>query len=125
MPYTIPSGVPVEAFPCGLPEPAPSVRWDAPLAAVVDMCLANDRHDWVILADALERPVALIERAPLLLGMPFEHRPTILSAPTSREDVLRQALGRRCEERHRPLVCCDALHRYRGILRMETLLRSG
>jgi hypothetical protein len=88
-------------------------------AALVDVCLAHTDHDWIVLVDERSHPVRLIERAALLCGEPFEHRPIRVSPGVSLQDVAQSAVDRPASERSRPLVLCDHAGRYRGLLMLE------
>ena len=94
-----------------LAEVLPSLPAHATLAQLVDLCLAGDGNDWVVIVDDEQHPVRLIERAALLQGEPFEHRPLIIEDSTPVDVALR-----RFPVSDGPLVCCDAGGRYVGLV---------
>lgn len=106
---------------CDGAEYAPVLDRHASLAEIVDVSLASDSHDWLVLVDSSGHPVRLVERAALLLATPFEHPVTKLPAHASRDECLRLASERPVEQRDCPLVCCWPEGRYAGIVRVELL----
>jgi hypothetical protein len=110
---------------CDGAEYAPALLWDASLADIVDLSLASDAHDWLVLVDGVGRPVKLIERVALLLATPFEYPVTRLPPHASRAECLRLARERPAEQRECPLVCCRSGGRYAGIVRVESLRGSS
>jgi hypothetical protein len=96
---------------------------DTDLIAIVDRCLDEDR-DWLVLVDAGDRPVRLVERAAMLRAEPFEHHAVTVALGATFETVARRALARAPEHRLRPVVGCAADGRYVGIVRMERLLAA-
>ena len=108
----------------GLAEHAPVLPFSAEIAEIVDVCLAEDGHDWLVLVDREAKPVRLVERAALLRGEPFEHHVSVLSADASPAACARQASGRSRVDRLRPLACCDAGGRFLGLIRVERLLAA-
>ena len=104
-----------------LAEALPSLPLTASLAAVADLCLSDEGNDWLVLVDNEARPVRLIERAALLEGKPFEHRPVAVDDETSVEAAVSQALASESRAA-RPIVSCDASGRYLGLVRVERML---
>ncbi len=88
-------------------------------AALVDACLAHTDHDWIVLVDEQSRPVRLVERAALLCGEPFEHRPVRVRPGVPLHDIAQAAADRPEGDQSRPLVLCDHTGRYRGLLMLE------
>jgi hypothetical protein len=103
----------------GLAQARPSLPATEPTSAIVEACLSDDDHDWLVLVDEARQPVRLVERAALLRGEPFEHRAVAIHPATSLEELARAALDRPAVDRSRPLVLCDAAGRYRGLLMVE------
>lgn len=107
-----------------LAEYAPSVTAADPLSSIVDLCLADDDHDWLVLVDDQLRPRRLVERAALLLGEPFERRLLSVGPSTSVRSLARRAALRPGRDRMRPIALCDAQGRYVGLLRVERILAA-
>jgi hypothetical protein len=91
--------------------------------AIVDLCLADPEHDWIVLVDERTHPVCLIERAALLCGEPFEHRAVRVGPGMELRNVAQAAAERPRDDRARPLVLCDSLGRYRGLLSLDPVPR--
>ena len=107
-----------------LSQELPCLPLTASLAAIADLCLSDGDNDWVVIVDERGCPVRLVDRAGLLQGEPFEHRPLILSDATPIDVAVKQILA--AERRPtRPLVCCDPLGRYVGLVRIERMLALG
>ena len=96
-----------------LAEVLPSLPAHASLAQLVDLCLASDGNDWVVIVDDQQHPVRLVERAALLRSEPFERRPLLVEDSTPVDVAIRRFSV--CEG---PLVCCDAGGRYVGLIRV-------
>src|SRR5690242_19915750 len=82
------------AVAAGLAEDVPVLPFSSEIAEIVDRCLSDDSHDWLVLIDRQERPVRLVERAALLRGEPFEHVVAVLNADATPEACARQATMR-------------------------------
>ena len=108
----------------GLAERAPVLPFSAEIAEIVDSCLAEDGHDWLVLVDSESKPIRLVERAALLRGEPFEHHVSLLAADATTVACARQASGRSRVDRLRPLACIDAAGRFLGLIRVERLLAA-
>ena len=106
---------------CDAAEYAPVLPSDASLAEIVDLSLAADEHDWLVLVDGAGRPVKLVGRVALLLAVPFDYPVTRLPPQASREECLRLAGERPARQQDCPLVCCLPSGRYAGIVRVESL----
>ena len=98
----------------------PTLPAAEPVSAILDACLNDDEHDWLVLVDEGAQPVRLVERAALLRGDPFEHRVVAVHPAMSLEAVAMTALDRAPGDLSRPLVVCDAAGRYRGLLMGES-----
>lgn len=107
-----------------LAEQAPSLPAWEPVSAIMDVSLAAEEHDWVVLVDGGDHPVSLVERAALLRGEPFERHVHVAGPELSLRALAKQALGRPRADRYRPLAVCDESGRYIGLLRMERLLEA-
>ena len=107
-----------------LAEQAPSLPASEPVSAIMDLSLAAEEYDWVVLVDGGAHPVGLVERAALLRGEPFERRVHVAGPALSLRALAKQALGRPRADRCRPLAVCDEGGRYIGLLRMERLLEA-
>jgi hypothetical protein len=94
----------------------PSLPATSSLAALVDLALEHADHDWIVLVDERSHPVRLVERAAMLRGEPFEHRPVRVHPSVPLRRVARVALDRPDRDRSHPLVLCDSAGRYRGLL---------
>ncbi len=106
----------------GLIEARPAMPWGSSLEQVADAFLADPLNDVIVLVDERSRPLALAERASLLRGEPHE-RPIMRISPTSPlKAVARRAAARPWLERFHPLVACDRLGVYLGLVRVEQLL---
>ena len=104
-----------------LAEHLPCLSVTASLAAVADLCLANDANDWLVLVDDAARPVRAVDRAALLQGKPFEHRLLAVNDETPIDVALDQVLASGCRL-SRPVISCDAEGRYVGLVRVERML---
>lgn len=105
-----------------LADPLPALPHDAPLSEIVDVCLRESDHDWVVLLDARDRPDQLIERAAVIRGEPFEHPACCVGDALSLAEVARIAVNRPVRERLVPLALVDDAGRYRGLVRIDRLL---
>ena len=97
----------------------PTLPATSSAAALFDVCLEHTDHDWIVLVDERSHPVRLIERAALLCGEPFEHRPVRVGPGVPLRGVAQAAVDRPEGDRSRPLVLCDYAGRYRGLLMLE------
>lgn len=91
---------------------------------IADRFLADPRHDTLVSIDLERRPVALLDRAALLRGEPYETTPMTVEPNAPLSEVARRATSRPSDERLRPLVVCDPHGRYVGIVRIERLLEA-
>lgn len=91
---------------------------------IADRFLADPRHDSLVAVDLAGRPVALLDRAALLRGEPYETALMTVSPDDPLSEVARRATSRPPDDRLRPLVCSDDRARYLGIVRIERLLEA-
>ena len=107
-----------------LVEPLPALPARAPLDIIADTFLADPRNDFLVLEGLDGRPAALVERAALLRGEPYE-RPVTCVSPSTPLPALARKLAERPElDRFQPAVCCDGQGRYVGIVRVDRLLAA-
>jgi EAL domain len=97
----------------------PSLPATSSVTALVDLCLEDADHDWIVLVDERLHPVRLIERAALLCGEPFEHQAVRVHPGVPVREVAQAALDRPERDRSRPLAVCDSAGRYRGLLMID------
>jgi EAL domain-containing protein (putative c-di-GMP-specific phosphodiesterase class I) len=103
-------------------EARPPLPWGSSIEQVADAFLEDPLNDVIVLVDERSRPLALAERAALMRGEPYE-RPVMRISPTSpQKAVARRAAARPWMERFNPLVACDRLGVYLGLVRVEQLL---
>jgi len=74
--------------------------------------------------DRWERPVALHRRADAVAGSAPVPEVLRVEPVESVAAVARRAMGRPRASRFDPLLCCDGMGRYRGVVRVERLLES-
>ena len=108
-----------------LEETLPCLPAASSIAAIIDLCLDDEGHEWVVLVDDRSRPVRLVERAALVRGEPFEQRAIPVLPAMPLEGVAQAAVDRPVGSRSRPLVLCDAAGRYRGLLMPAALPAQG
>jgi len=105
-------------------ERVPALPLNAAISAIVDACLSDDEHDWIVLLDDAGRPLRLVQRAALLRAEEYEFRVVKVPDVSSLDEVARAAMARPHHTQLRPLACCDDDGRFYGLLRMERLLAS-
>ena len=107
-----------------LAERLPALPLNAAMSAMVEACLSDDSHDWIVLLDDAERPVRLVQRAAILRAEGYEFRVDAIPVDATVGAMARTAVARSHAARLRPLACCDMQGRYCGLVRIERLLEA-
>jgi EAL domain-containing protein (putative c-di-GMP-specific phosphodiesterase class I) len=83
---------------------------------------ADGTLDFLPVVDGERKVVAMIERAGFVDGGHGRVAPMRVSPDSAQSEVLRRAMARERTDRLHPVVCCDELGRYVGMVRVERLV---
>jgi hypothetical protein len=106
-----------------LAEPAPIAR-DHDGREIAQLFGSDVEVDYVPVLDGRNRPVAVLARDRFLSDGHVMASPLRVERGSAVAEVARRAMTRPAGERFEPLVCCDELGRYVGIVRVERLVEE-
>lgn len=107
-----------------LVEPVPALGLSATLEEIAEAFLRHPRHEFLVLLDGHGGPVALADRTALVHDEPCDRPATVISEATTLEAAAQVVTARHPADRFVPLVCCDAMGRYCGVVRVDRLLTA-
>ena len=107
-----------------LAEPAPIARDHDGRDAMEQLFRSDVEVDYIPVLDGRNRPVAVLARDRFLSDGHVMAAPLRVERGSGVAEVARRAMTRPPKERFEPLVCCDELGRYVGIVRVERLVEE-
>lgn len=107
-----------------LVEPAPIVRDHDGSAALVHLFFCDMRAEYAAVVDDRGRPLTVVGRVEFFRTGGSTTAPLLVERTSDVSEVARRAMTRPSGERFEPLVCCDEVGRYVGLVRVERLVEE-